>query len=686
MFFANRLMTTRLLIATESTRRQHAIGEDGMRALGFWSLDGSGTIRTVGGRALLVVSLLLCPAMSNAQHIVRDDTHVKNASATNFRDAERLIVGDFGKYTSFIRFDLSMLPIDVTGNEIQKATLRLFIGQVGRAGSFEVSRVHGDWNEATLSFDSAVGIVGNIEAIVGVAAEHADEYLLVDLTALVKEWVDGTQPNDGVALVPVGDVNLQFDSKEAKGTSHDPRLEIVLSSPETANGVTSVTADSPLLVTNPTTTPRISLGTVPVALGGTGLTTPGAAGSLLRSDGSAWTSAPLSAPDIPPGSAFYIRNDTSPQPASFNIAGIGAADMFNAATQFSLGGNRVLSAAGTNNLFAGFGAGAGITTGTGNAFFGQQAGQANSGGSNNSFFGVNAGPVNTTGFQLSFFGRDAGASNTTGSFNSFFGRSAGFSNTTGLGNSFFGQDAGFFNTSGETNAFFGNSSGRSNTTGSNNAFFGTFAGFANTTGGTNAFFGRAAGLSNTTAGGNSFFGDFAGAANTTGGGNAFFGAQAGLSNDTGFANAFFGASAGSANTTGFQNAFFGGGSGRGSTTGRGNTFIGSGAGFDVIDATGDINTLLGVGTQVTSGVNQSTAIGAFARVTQSNSVVLGLPAPSGPNVGIGTGAPQTKLHLVGKLYVDASGQGVVLKAPSGACFELTVTNAGALTTTAVACP
>ena len=575
-------------------------------------------------RVVLLVTLLLYPAVANAQLIARDDTHVKNASASNFRDAERLIVGDFGKYTSFIRFDLSMLPIEVTGNEIQKATLRLFIGQVGRAGSFDVSRVQGDWNEATLSFDTAAGIVGNVEAIVPVAAEDANEYLLVDLTALVKEWVDGTQPNDGVALVPVGDVNLEFDSKEAKGTSHDPRLEIMLSPPETANGVTSVTADSPLLVATPTTTPHISLGTVPVALGGTGLTTPGAAGSLLRSDGSAWTSAPLSAPDIPPGSAFYIRNATSPQPAtSFNIGGIGTADVFNAALQFNLGGNRILSTAGTNNLFAGIGAGAGITTGTGNAFFGQQAGQANSGGSNNSFFGVNAGPVNTTGFQLSFFGRDAGASNTTGSFNSFFGRSAGFSNTTGSGNSFFGQDAGLLNTTGEINAFFGNSAGRSNTSGSSNAFFGTFAGFANTTGAGNAFFGNAAGLSNTTGVGNAFFGGNAGFANTTGSFNAFFGSQAGQNHETGIANAFFGAIAGASTTTGTQNAFFGSGAGTANTSGAGNTFIGRSADFNIANPTGDNNTLLGFVTRVASGVSNATAIGAGAQVTQSDSLVLG---------------------------------------------------------------
>jgi hypothetical protein len=636
--------------------------------------------------SFFLVTLILCPTVANAQLIARDDTHVKNASGTNFRDADRLIVGQSGKYTSFIRFDLSMLPIDVTGNAIQKATLRLFIGQVGREGSFDVSRVQGNWNEATLSFDTAAGIVGNVETVVSVAADDANEYLLVDLTALVKEWVDGTQPNEGVALVPVGDVNLEFDSKEAKGTSHDPRLEIMLAPPETANGVTSVTADSPLLVANPDTTPHFSLGIVPPGLGGTGLSASGPAGSLLRSDGSAWTSAPLSAPDIPPGSAFYIRNATSPQPASFNVAGIGTADILNAATQFSLGGNRILSTAGTNNLFAGLGAGAGITTGTGNAFFGQQAGQANSGGSNNSFFGVNAGPVNTTGFQLSFFGRDAGASNTTGSFNSFFGRSAGLSNTTGSGNSFFGQDAGLFNTTGQTNAYFGNSAGRSNTLGSNNAFFGTFAGYGNTTGASNAFFGYAAGLSNTTAVANAFFGDSAGFSNTTGSSNAFFGAIAGAATTTGAHNAFFGASAGVSTTTGAHNAFFGSGAGA-TNTGTGNTFIGRSADFNVTNATGNNNTLLGFVTRAASGVSNATAIGVGAQVTQSDSLVLGRVGGLAPNVGIGTTAPRTKLHLVGgELYVDAIGQGVVLRAPGGACFELTVTNAGALTTTAMTCP
>jgi hypothetical protein len=273
--------------------------------------------------------------------------------------------------------------------------------------------------------------------------------------------------------------------------------------------VTSVGADGPLTVTNPTTTPNISLGIVPAAHGGTGLTSAGAAGRFLRSDGGAWTSAPLAAPDIPAGSAHYIQNSMSRQTSTdFNIGGTGAANIFDAATQYNLGGSRILSNEGSNNLFAGvgagavntgqsnsfFGSGAGLANANGNfnSFFGSGAGRANNGGSNNSFFGSNAGLANTTGFQNSFFGREAGANNTEGSFNSFFGRSTGLFNTTGSGNAFFGQDAGIQNTTGNTNAFFGTSAGQANQTGDSNSFFGVFAGDTNTTGSHNTAIGRSA--------------------------------------------------------------------------------------------------------------------------------------------------------------------------------------------------
>jgi len=144
------------------------------------------------------------------------------------------------------------------------------------------------------------------------------------------------------------------------------------------------------------------------------------------------------------GATAFIQNGTTPQNGGFNLSGTGTANVLNAATQFNLNGSRILSAGGTDNLFAGF-----------------QAGQANTSGGNNSFFGV-----------LS------GGANTTGNFNSFFGRSAGGANTGGAANSFFGAGAGGNNGMGERNTFFGFNAGLTNSTGSFNTVLGSEANFA----------------------------------------------------------------------------------------------------------------------------------------------------------------------------------------------------------------
>jgi hypothetical protein len=250
--------------------------------------------------------------------------------------------------------------------------------------------------------------------------------------------------------------------------------------------------------------------------------------------------------------------------------------------------------------------------------------------------------------------------------NIFAGIGAGSSNATGVGDAFFGSNAGLSNTTGSANSFFGYETGKQNTTG---AF--------------NSFFGQAAGNSNITGRFNSFFGKDAGRFNTIGDGNSFFGQGAGLLNTEGLDNAFFGRHAGGVNATGNQNAFFGSNAGRRNTMGENNVFLGTFAGAD--NTLGSSNTVIGAFANVAADkLHNATAIGAGAIVSASNSLVLG---GISENVGIGTTAPRAKLHLAnGKIYVEANGQGMILKSPSGACFELTVTDTGALTTTAMTCP
>ena len=267
------------------------------------------------------------------------------------------------------------------------------------------------------------------------------------------------------------------------------------------------------------------------------------------------------------GIESFIQNSAAQQSGGFNVSGTGSAGVLDAATQFNIAGQRVISLAGTSNTFVGLSTGNAITTGSQNSFFGQGAGQDNTSGSFNSFFGLAAGRANTTGSENSFFGRGSGFGNTSGSRNAFFGRSAGLSNQVGSENSFFGYEAGH----------------QSNT--SNNSFFGFKAG-RETTGINNSFFGWSSGLNT-----------------TTGTNNSFFGVQSGLNNQTGLRNVFIGRDAGRENIAGNEN-----------------TFIGFNAG---LNSNGSSNTAIGSGTSVGTNLTFATAIGAGATVSESNSIRIG---------------------------------------------------------------
>ncbi len=326
---------------------------------------------------------------------------------------------------------------------------------------------------------------------------------------------------------------------------------------------------------------------------------------------------------------------------------------------------------GHDNSFFGDWAGHVNVTGYYNAFFGAQAGRSNTTGSRNSFFGDYAGHNNIDGGANAFFGDYAGAGNTSGYYNSFFGQDCGTNNTTGTSNSFFGQQAGKFNITGENNSAFGYQAGN-HTTGNLNSFVGNQAGYSNAAGNENAFFGSEAGYSNTTANWNAFFGTYAGYSNTTGLTNAFFGQKAGYSNNTGGSNALFGESAGFANSSGAFNSFFGRTSGLNNTVGGYNTFVGYNAGAR--NTTESNNNFFGAYSNGAAGITNASAIGYRARVTQSNSLVLGSidgvnGATASTNVGIGTTAPKGRLDVAGPVYSSAwgplTGSGVALLYDTG---------------------
>lgn len=244
-----------------------------------------------------------------------------------------------------------------------------------------------------------------------------------------------------------------------------------------------------------------------------------------------------------------------------------------------------------------------------------------------------------------------------GLYNTFAGIGAGQNNTASA-NSFFGDSAGFKNTSGQANAFFGWRAGEENTTGDFNSLFGYAAGVSNRTGSNNSFFGTATGIY-TTGDNNSFFGEDTGYYNSTGTNNSYFGQEAGR---------------GSSDSTGSNNSFFGRLAGRNLTSGSNNTFAGAEAGYR--NSSGSNNTAVGYNADFDeSDLTNATAIGANAYVTQSNALVLGgingtNGATTNTFVGIGTTAPQDKLHVVGFARFESLGAAGSTQLCRNASFQL----------------
>lgn len=170
-------------------------------------------------------------------------------------------------------------------------------------------------------------------------------------------------------------------------------------------------------------------------------------------------------------------------------------------------------------------------------------------------------------------------------------------------------------------------------------------------------------------------------------------------------SAAFGYNALAAVTSGDNNTGVGYGAARRTTTGAGNTALGAAAMYDG-GATANLNTTVGLhaGRFITGDGN--VAIGADAGLTAASigeTVIIGRNAYAGGfgRVAIGSGAAANHVDAVALGYgttttgpaqvnvgprdveITAATKGVVLRSPNGTRFRLTVTDAGALTVTAL---
>ena len=180
--------------------------------------------------------------------------------------------------------------------------------------------------------------------------------------------------------------------------------------------------------------------------------------------------------------------------------------------------------------------------------------------------------------------------------------------------------------------------------GTNITSFGNATLSNNTIGVFNVAIGNSALVMNDVGSFNTAVGGFALSDNTTGGSNTAVGSNALENSETATSNTAIGTEALRANILGNNNTGLGRSALNTNTVGNQNTAIGSQS---------DVSA---------NNLTNATAIGANSQVNASNSLVLGSisgvnGATSTVNVGIGTGAPQERLHILGNIRMVDGNQG-----------------------------
>jgi hypothetical protein len=228
--------------------------------------------------AALLLSMLCLLTGTYGQLTPSQDSYTNTATPTTNYGAKTLLDVESSQ-TAFIQFDLSSIPSGYTSANITKASLKLYVNAVTKAGSFNVDYVSGTWSESTITADLAPALGTTIQASVPLTTADKNQYILVDITAAVQAWLSGTA-NDGIALVGNSPVNATFDSKESTTTSHPPELDIVFAGGG-GSGITGITtaAGSGLIGGGTSGTLNLSL------------TNTCAAKQVLQWTGSAWACA-----------------------------------------------------------------------------------------------------------------------------------------------------------------------------------------------------------------------------------------------------------------------------------------------------------------------------------------------------------------------------------------------------------
>ncbi|MEL7566102.1 MAG: DNRLRE domain-containing protein, partial [Dehalobacterium sp.] len=148
-----------------------------------------------------------------------------------------IIVGTdpvFGDSISFLKFMIPALPVAT----VDSAKLRLFVfvKTEGPPSPVVVNRVTSVFDIDTVTYNTQPTYEPTA-SMINVTMSDVLQYVEIDVTTLVNQWLNGTYPNEGIALTnPDGTTAVQFGGKSI-GAAYEPQLVLTYSAevPEITN-------------------------------------------------------------------------------------------------------------------------------------------------------------------------------------------------------------------------------------------------------------------------------------------------------------------------------------------------------------------------------------------------------------------------------------------------------------------
>jgi hypothetical protein len=202
----------------------------------FFGFRRSFTVKCYGSlKKWIAAGAVLAPAMGWAQQaVLTGDAQLNSAAATtNYGASPTLDVSSSSP--ALLNFNIStVLPAGTTPFQVLEAKLIVFPDKVTTTGTIDVFQVTSAWSEGSVTYATKPTI--NATAVTSGSVKAADQFVVLNVTPLVKNWLTSPASNFGMELQGVSTTNVTLDSKENSSTSHPAVLQIDLSGPAGAPG------------------------------------------------------------------------------------------------------------------------------------------------------------------------------------------------------------------------------------------------------------------------------------------------------------------------------------------------------------------------------------------------------------------------------------------------------------------